>query len=262
MLNRPWLIARKEIVEHLRDTRALASAVLYTFMGPLIVGLMLIARGDGAANPQAHRALPIMAAVFAMMAAFTGAMTLAMDTVAGERERRSLLPLLLSSASRAELVLGKWLAASIFAAAGVLTNVIAFGAVFFAARLPFALPSLVDVLLLTLALLALAVLVAALELLASTMCRSLKEAQTWLSILVFGAMAGGMWIAFQPRAVQGAWLALPFAGHQRLLQAAMSGTALPATIVIALSVASVALTALLLTHTSKLFHRDAIIYGN
>jgi sodium transport system permease protein len=261
VLNRPLLIARKEIIDHLRDTRSLASAVLYTFMGPLVVGLMLIARSDGASNPAAQRTLPIMASVFALMAAFTGGMSFAMDTVAGERERRSLLPLLLSCVSRAEVVMGKWLATSAFAAAAAIANVVAFSAVFKVARLPFPSPSVQSLLLLAAALLALSALVSALEILASTICQSVKEAQAWLSILVFVAMAGGMWLAFRPP-LQGWWLALPVAGHQRLLHAAMAGGELPVTAVIVLIMGSAALTALLLAHTGRLFRRDAIIYGN
>lgn len=262
MLSRQCLIARKEWIDHVRDTRSLASAVLYTFMGPLIVGMVLIARGDGPTNPAAQRVLPIMASVFAMMAAFTSAMSLAMDTVAGERERRSLLPLLLSSVSRGELVVGKWLAAAALAGAGAFANVIAFGGVFAAARLAFAPPSPASAVLLVVAVLSLAGLAAALEILASTMCRSVKEAQAWLSILVFVAMAGGMWLAFQPQALQQTWFVLPVAGHQRVLQAVLSGQPLQFGEVTTLVAVTGAVTAALLAHTGRLFRRDEIIYGN
>ncbi len=133
MLNRTLLIAQKELVDHTRDARALASAALYTFMGPLVVGVVMLARVQGPANAGMQFVLPLMASVFAMMAAFSGGMSVAMDTVAGERERRSLLPLLLSLASRAELVLGKWLATTVFAAAGAIANFIAFASLFAAA---------------------------------------------------------------------------------------------------------------------------------
>jgi ABC-type Na+ efflux pump permease subunit len=53
-------------------------------------------------------------------------MNVAMDTVAGERERRSLLPLLLNPVSRRSVVLGKWLAVSFFALAGLIVNVLGF----------------------------------------------------------------------------------------------------------------------------------------
>ena len=116
--------------------------------------------------------------------------------------------------------------------------------------------------LLVAALLALAAVAAAAEVLASTMCRNLKEAQTWLSILVFLAMGVGMWLAYQPQAVEGWWFLLPAAGHQRILQIALAGGALPVAEVSALIAVSAVVTALLLARTGKLFHRDEIIYGN
>jgi sodium transport system permease protein len=45
---------------------------------------------------------------FVMMAVLYGSMTAALDTTAGERERGSLEPLLMSPATRTALVLGKW----------------------------------------------------------------------------------------------------------------------------------------------------------
>lgn len=45
---------------------------------------------------------------FVLMAVLYGALNAALDTTAGERERGSLEPLLMSPASRAALVLGKW----------------------------------------------------------------------------------------------------------------------------------------------------------
>src|ERR1039458_3641612 len=49
-----------------------------------------------------------MMSVFTLVAAFVGGMNVAMDTVAGERERQSLLPLLMNRVRRREIVVGKW----------------------------------------------------------------------------------------------------------------------------------------------------------
>jgi sodium transport system permease protein len=48
--------------------------------------------------------------LFVLMAVLTGALTAALDTTAGERERGSLEPLLMNPAERWALVLGKWCA--------------------------------------------------------------------------------------------------------------------------------------------------------
>jgi sodium transport system permease protein len=72
------------------------------------------------------------------------------------------------------------------------------------------------------ALLALTMLAAASQLFVSTLCRSTKEANTYVSILVFVVMGIAMGIAFTPGAPR--WTSfLPLVGQQRLLTAAFSG---------------------------------------
>src|SRR5712675_1768457 len=117
MLKEPLVVARKEVVDSLRDVRSVISSSVYALMGPLVVGLVSMAnRAD--AKPGSNRSVLIgMMSVFTLVAAFVGGMNVAMDTVAGERERRSLLPLLLNPVHRRDVVLGKWLAVSLFSIA-------------------------------------------------------------------------------------------------------------------------------------------------
>ena len=117
MLNQSLVIARKEIVDGLRDIRSVIASLLYALMGPLVVGLVSMAHPAGAKPGSSAGVLVGMMSVFTLVAAFVGGMNVAMDTVAGERERRSLLPLLLNPVRRWNLVLGKWLAVSLFAIA-------------------------------------------------------------------------------------------------------------------------------------------------
>ena len=61
------------------------------------------------ANPQSRAArFTVMLPFFVLMAVLYGALNAALDTTAGERERGSLEPLLMTPASRVSLVLGKW----------------------------------------------------------------------------------------------------------------------------------------------------------
>lgn len=65
------------------------------------------------ANPQARAAkLTGMIPFFVLMAVLYGALNAAMDTTAGERERGSLSPLMLTPVPTMALVLGKWAAAA------------------------------------------------------------------------------------------------------------------------------------------------------
>ena len=93
MLMQPCVVARKELIDHARDVRSVALSALYALMGPAVMLLAFFQRGPVDASSPLTKVLPMMAAVFALMAAFTGSMAAAMDTVAGERERRSLVPL-------------------------------------------------------------------------------------------------------------------------------------------------------------------------
>jgi sodium transport system permease protein len=259
MLKTAGVVARKELRDHLRDGRALAAASLYIFMGPLVVWLVMFAIGSGG-DGAGVRILPVMASVFALVAAFSGGMSMAMDMIAGERERCSLLPLLLSSVSRFEIIVGKWLAASLFAVVGLVANLLAFGAVLtFAAATP---RTAAPLLLMVPALLTLAFAAAALQILVSTLCRNLKEANTYLSMLIFAVLGLGMWLAFRPQSAEAWWFLAPIAGQQRLLQLVLASGSLPALESLVLAAMTAAATALALLCAGRLMNRDAVIYGN
>ena len=80
-----------------------------------------IAVGDvDTATPQQKAAnLLAMVPMFVMLAVFVGGMFMATDATAGERERKSLEPLLLTPTSRGALVLGKWAATTVFSTIGL-----------------------------------------------------------------------------------------------------------------------------------------------
>jgi sodium transport system permease protein len=257
------VVARKEILDHTRDRRALASAALSALMGPAVVLIVLIATGPASAK---GRSWVTMAAVFALMSGFTGAMSVTTDLIAGERERRSLLPLLVSAPSSLAVVVGKWLASTAFAAAGLSITVVAFGLVFGAFGMP--LPGVLTVVSIAPGVLALAPLAAALELYVSISCRSAKEAHTYLSMLTFILMGAAMWLAFRPQTMTGWGAVLPVAGHQRLLELGLGGG--PASIAqgVTMVVISAALTAttmiatlMVLAAARKAFTHDEAVYG-
>jgi sodium transport system permease protein len=241
MLNQPLIIARKELKDSLRDTRSLVSSLFYSLMGPAIV---LLVR---ASKPGANEVLTAMASIFVMVSAFSGGMNVAMDTVAGERERRSLLPLLLNPVVRTDVVIGKWLAVAAFSCAGLIINLTAFSIVLSAPAMLLRLPMLLP----------LALLAAALEILISTWCRSIKEAHTYLSFLIFLPMVAGIFAVFVPRAfAHWGWL-VPILGQQMVLAGQMTtwqtGVLFGATVV----GAAVALFA-----AGNRLERDDVVYGS
>src|ERR1035438_5534549 len=120
MLKQIFTIATKEVTDSWRDRRGLMSAALYSLMGPGVVSLVSLTVHDS------QPVLVAMMSIFTLVSAFVGGMNVAMDSIAGERERRSLLPLLMHPVSRLDLLLGKWLAVAAFSAAGLSLNVLGF----------------------------------------------------------------------------------------------------------------------------------------
>lgn len=242
-------VALKELKDALRDTRSLVSSVFYCLMGPAVVWIVSRAvKGDSA-----NVVLAGMISVFTLVAAFSGGMNVAMDVVAGERERRSLVPLLSNPVPRLEIVLGKWLAVAVFSTAGLLLCLVTFRLVYTPAG------SSLMLVLLT-GMLPLALLAAALEVGLSTLCSSVKEAHTYLSMLVFGPMAIGMFGVFFPaRAALGALL--PVAGQQTQLQRWLGGQAVPLLPSVILGVLTTALAAIVIQGTAARLERDHAVYG-
>ena len=265
MLMQPFVVARKELVDHARDVRSVALSALYALMGPAMMLLAFFQRGPVDASSPLTKVLPIMAAVFALMAAFTGSMAAAMDTVAGERERRSLVPLLVTACYRLHVIIGKWIALTALSTGSLVLSVLGFALVFGPPATPRAWLSWF---LAAPALLSLGMVAAALEILISTLCRSMKEANTYVSILVFGIAGVAMWMAFTPQTSLGWFSVVPMLGQQRLLASGFAGGAdslIQAGILgvqsSLLAGATALAAAVALAATVKLFERDEAVYG-
>jgi sodium transport system permease protein len=225
------------------------------------VGLLTSSEGHGSAGAAANTLFGLVS-VFALIAAFTGGMNVAMDCLAGERERRSLLPLLMNPLRRRDIVLGKWIAISVFALTGVLVNISGFAIVLAHAKL---LPhvmigSFVEAL--VLGLVPLAILAASAELLVSTFSRSIKEAHSYIAFIVFVPMGLGMFVVFFPHAIGVWWYLFPVVGQQLLLVTSAHGERINSKDAVALGVVTVWLGLVLLRWTARLLQRDEIVYGH
>lgn len=203
--------------------------------------------------------------IFLLMAAFISAMNIAIDTTAGERERGSLEPLLLHDVPRIGLVAGKWLAAALFNALGMALTLLVSFLVLRWDRLeeldvPVALtPG--DALRLFVLLLPLTLFAPALQMLISLFARSFKEAQTYLSLLIFLPVIPGFLFSFQ-RLDPEPWMrAVPVLAEQVLVGDLLRGQASgPATHLIAAG-ATLFATALCLAVTARMLRHERIVLG-
>ena len=252
MLNQVLTIAGKELTDSWRDRRGVLSAAMYSLMGPGVVSLVSLALRDQGKQGESQSVLIAMMSVFTMVSAFVGGMNVASDSIAGERERRSLLPLLMHPVTRLELLLGKWLAVTAFSSAGLTLNVLGFALLLKRA------PSWH----IALCLLSLPLLAAALEVWVSTVCRAVKEANTYLSMLVFLPMGLGMFMVFSPVAGQAWWNFLPVAGQQLQLEAGMRGAELDLLPIVSVTLATAVLAAVALWAAADRLEQDDVVYGD
>lgn len=221
----PVVVARKEIRDHLRDTRSLVSTAAYASIGPAAVALVSIAR------PAARGTVALwsMASVFALVSACTGGMNVALDATAGERERRSLVPLLLTPAARRDVMIGKWITAAVFGLASLAITAIGCVLVFLYAdgltRAWEIAPRLTGWLVAGLG--PVVLLGSACHLLIAIKSASTKEAHTWMSSAVFVPMFAGMGLAFAPGLAGSWWPLIPIAGQQVWISRAIDGQTIP-----------------------------------
>lgn len=168
--------------------------------------------------------------MFIVLSAFLGSMYLVMDTTAGERERRSLEPLLSLPVPRSALVGGKFVASVLFGLWGVLIAAVVTAFAMNLAPLealgvrvgltPISTLKLVGVLL------PLVPVAASVQLLLASGATSFKEAQTWLSLMMMAPMVPGMVLAFQPMNPTLSMMAVPALAQQMLASQVLRGDAL------------------------------------
>jgi sodium transport system permease protein len=238
-----FIVFVKELRDGLRDHRSLFSAMMFCWLGPLLVGLLW-------RYPTALVLLP----AFLMVTAFTGAMNIANDTMAGERERGSLEPLLMNPVFPSDLVLGKWLAICVFSLSGVVLTLLVSLAVLYATPLSTRMPP--SALLWMLAVAApLVPFFAGIDLLICSFARTPKEGNSYLAVALLAPMLTGMLAEFFPVRLDAAMAAVPLLGQQRMLSALTRGQipdlawlALSAVCAISLGMAALAASARLMSH--------------
>jgi sodium transport system permease protein len=196
-------------------------------LSPGVATPLVVASRD-TATPQARGALLFaMLPYMLVLTIFIGALWLAIDSTAGERERASLEPLLVNPVPRDRILLGKLLATVTFSTASLTLGLLAFlvvgmfmpteqlgmslalGPHFFAVALPVLVP--------------LAALICICQILIAAFARSVREAQTYLGIAQLVPLIPSIVLSVLPVKAQLWMYAVPLLGQQitimRLLRA-------------------------------------------
>jgi sodium transport system permease protein len=230
------------------------------------VGLPLQIDIHDLATPQSSGSLVLfLVAFYGLFAAVMGGVAVALDATAGERERASLEPLLLTPAHPLELATGKWLAVCLL---NLLVVVLTLSGFYLTLRfgpvpsigIPF-LFGLTEFLRFVVVLLPLILLVPAILLYVGCRGRSYKEAQSTVSLLLFAISIVPIVQMFLQRKEPG-WLAwVPVSSQYALLTRALRGEGLPA-LELAQSYAVPALLAIgALLLVARLLSRESVLAG-
>ena len=218
------------------------------------------------ATPQQSGALVLfLVAYYGLFASVMGGMAVALDSTAGERERQSLEPLLMTPARPGEIVVGKWLAVCTFNALVVALTLTGFYLTLAFAPLP---PVGVPFLFgarefgrFLLVLVPMILMLPAILLYVGSRARAYKEAQANVSVLLFVVSIIPLVQLFMQRK-EPAWLMfVPVSAQYSLLNTSLRGEA-PALAQLALSwLAPAALIVIALVAVSRRLSRESILSG-
>ncbi|PMG29178.1 transporter [Shewanella sp. 10N.286.52.C2] len=239
--------------------------------------LRLIARGinpavvqpvkvvvEDQATPDSKGGFILGIAIFTMIySVFISGMNLAIDTSAGERERNSLALLLSHPISTRQLVLGKIIAVTCFALLGLILILIVskFAYTFVPwQQLGFSVTISPDFMALMLLIgIPLAIMAATLQLFVSFMAKSFKEAQSYLTMVLFVPLALSMAASYNIAPDVLEWL--PVSGQQQALMAFIKGREVPMLQLLVSSAATIVISIALALGLERLLKSEKVVFG-
>lgn len=244
----------------LGSQRLLARGVAMQVLGPVEVEEINLA-GSKSRGAQLLFLVPWLA----LLGAVVGAISVAIDVTAGERERGSLEPLLMNPVSTPAIVIGKWAVVAACSAAVVVLTLVGFRtAMIFisnenlAALMQFGRAE--SVLFLAM-LLPFAAMIAAMNMFAATYGRSHKEAQTYasyLTMLVNFAPVIPIFLSVRDAAWQ---LFVPAMAQQTVMMRALRGDAVDTVDILLPGAIALAITVLALGAQARLLRNERIVFS-
>jgi sodium transport system permease protein len=235
-------------------------------VSPQVIEAVAIRQVD-VATPQSRANLLVsFLPYFIIFAIFNGASPIILDTTAGERERRSLEPLLINPLPRRTFVLGKLLAAFPFSLASLGITLIGFGIVFnvlpvekfLGTRIELNGMTLISIFLICLPIIFFA---SAIQMLVASFSRSTKEAGTYLPFIALVPSLPGLALAFFPVKATLWTMLIPTFGQQILINQFMRLEPINALNAVVSSVMTILVSAVITLAAVKLYEREQIVIG-
>ena len=231
-------------------------------LSPTVMNPVAIAERDQS-TPQSRSGMVFsMLPYFFIFGTFLGGMALAIDTTAGERERQSLEPLLANPVSRGQILGGKLAATTAFAMTTALLSILTFsvaGHFLPTDRLGMVLQIGVHFVANALfVMLPLAVLLACLQTMVAAFAKSYREAQTYLSLLMFVPVIPTLMLSILPFKAQLWMYAVPLMGQQIAITRLLRGEILPPTALLLCFVCTAAAALLVYFITARIYRSERL----
>ncbi len=201
-----------------------------------------------------------------MITAFTGATHLAMDTTAGEKERKSLEPLLINPVPRWQIMTGKMITTMVFAMASLALTLVSFRIVLpylpvgaFGMDLTLGIGTLLKILVI---ISPVAILAAALLTLLASFAKSYREAQSYMGLVILIPMIPSLIFMANPIKAEAWMMNIPLFSQNLLIGEIIRdesvalgwyGMSIASTLVIGIALAIMAAT---------LYNRPKLIFGS
>ena len=200
-----------------------------------------------------------------MITAFTGATHLAMDTTAGEKERKSLEPLLINPVPRWQIMSGKMITTTVFAMASLALTLVSFRIVLpfmpvgaFGMDLTLGLETLLKILLVVSPV---AILAAALLTLLASFAKSYREAQSYMGLVILIPMVPCLIFMANPVKAESWMMNIPLFSQNMLIGEIIRDKSVPLSWY-AMSISSTLLIGLLLAIVAAtLYNRPKLIFS-
>lgn len=234
-------------------------------VNPSIMRAVVVTDRD-ISTPESRGALVLgMMPYFVMFALFMGGMYLAIDTTAGERERQSLEPLLLNPVPRGEIMAGKLAATMVFALLSLALTVTAFAVAMgfvpvaeLGLGLALDLPTCLAMFAVTAPM---ALVAGGLQTIVAAFAKSFREAQTYLSFLLFVPMLPTLALFVLPVQAKLWMMSIPILSQSLLIQQLVRAESLDAMDVLVSVATTVVLGVLLALVAARLYHNERLAFS-
>jgi sodium transport system permease protein len=201
-----------------------------------------------------------------MITAFTGATHLAMDTTAGEKERKSLEPLLINPVPRWQIMTGKMLTTTVFAMASLTLTLVAFRVVLplmpvgaFGMDLTLGLATLLKILVVVSPV---AILAAALLTLLASFAKSYREAQSYMGLVILIPMIPSLIFMANPVKAESWMMNVPLFSQNMLIGEIIRDQSVPLAWYMMSIASTLAIGLVLAIMAAGIYNRPKLIFGS